>query len=58
MVTAPTARTRLVPYRSPAQPLTAPSENQRKAVTEKKTEVAPEPARNSAAIGAKKAPKE
>ena len=58
MTTAPTAITRLVPKRSPAQPLTAPSVNQRKAVIEKMTEVAPEPAWNSAAIGAKKAPKE
>ena len=41
-----------------AEPLTAPRLNQRKAVIEKKMEVAPEPAWNSAAIGVKKAPKE
>jgi len=54
----PATRTRRVPKRSPAQPLTAPSVKKRKAVTEKTTEVAPEPAWNSLAIGLKKEPKE
>ena len=55
--TAPTSSTGRGPTRSTARPLTEPSRNQQQAVIEKTSDVAPLPVPNSAAIGAKKAPK-
>lgn len=54
---APTSSTGRGPKRSTARPLTEPSRNQQPAVTPKTSEVAPLPVPNSAAIGAKNAPK-
>ena len=54
---AATSSTGRGPKRSTARPLTDPSRNQQQAVTPNTIEVAPLPVPNSAAIGAKNAPK-